>query len=101
MSLSLEAIGSAAANDIVAGYVDGMGVARLFVNAAGTPVNGIANSLPSIASVAQVQDPVGGNTGPWKLHLTPAAVDTVNASSPMFVLLDQNAYILKASTTNG
>jgi hypothetical protein len=101
MSLSLEAIGSAAANDYVAGFVDASGVSRLFINESGTPLNGIADSLPQIATVVQVDDPQGGTTGPWKLHLTAQAVDTVNGSSPMTYLLDQRAYIIKASTNNG
>lgn len=108
MSLTLEAAASASVNDYVAGYLDGDERARLFVNAAGTPISGVASSLPKILSISQVTytDGAFGGSGSsvgggWKVQLSPAAVDTTNASSTMILFLDPNAYFLKASTING
>lgn len=102
MALSLVAAASVAANAFVAGIVNGPeGRGALFINAAGTPLNGIANSLPQVGSLVQVTDPQGAADGPWKLHLVSQAVDTVNGSSPMNYVLDVNAYFIIASTNNG
>lgn len=102
MALSVSAPGALSPGDFVAGFVDASGVNKLFWDeAAGAPLNGIADSLPAVASCVQVQDPQGGATGPWKLVLTPSALDTVNASSVMQYELDQRVLVLVASTNNG
>lgn len=108
MSLTIEAASAASVADYVAGYVDGSERGRTFVNASGTPLNGIANSLPKIASISQVTqvDGAWGGTGStigggWKVTLTVAAVDTTNASSVMNLFLDSDAYFIKASTNDG
>jgi hypothetical protein len=63
--------------------------------------NLVPSSLPMLQSVTQVSDPQGTADGPWKMVLTPAAVDTVNASSVMTYYLDQNALVVLAATING
>src|SRR5579859_2438296 len=100
MALSVSNAAGVAAGNFVAAIVDG-GTAHRFINAAGTPLNGIANSLPTVKSITQVADPQGTADGGWKVVLTPAAVDTVNGSSVMSYVLDQNAYFILASTNNG
>lgn len=108
MSLTLEAASAASVADYVAGYVDGSERGRMFVNASGTPLNAIANSLPKIASISQVTQVDGtyGGTGStigggWKVTLTVSSLDTSNASSVMSFFLDSDAYFIKASTNNG
>lgn len=106
MSLSLVAVGSltSTGGQFVAGYLDGEQRAKLFINASGTPLNGIANSLPVTVSTSQItQIDSAGNSkvGGWKVAINTAAVDTTNFSSPQTVFVDQDGWFLIASTNNG
>jgi hypothetical protein len=103
MALTVSAASAVTPGQFVAGILDGPeGRSVLFVNAAGTPLNGIATSLPTVGSVTRVSTPgTSDNAGPTKLVLTPNALDTVNASSVQAFTLDQNAYVIVASTNNG
>lgn len=106
MSLSLVAVGSltTTGGQFVAGYLDGEQRAKLFINSSGTPLNGIANSLPSTVSTAQIsQVDAAGTTkvGAWKVAIQTAAVDTTNYSSPQNIFVDQDGWFLIASTSNG
>lgn len=106
MSLSLVAVASLTntGGQFVAGYLDGEQRAKLFINSAGTPANGIASSLPSTVSTTQITqvDAAGSSkVGGWKVVINPAAVDTTNFSSPQTVFVDQSAWFLIASTANG
>lgn len=106
MSLSLVAVASltSTGGQNVAGYLDGEQRSKLFINSAGTPANGIANSLPVTVSTTQItQVDAAGNSkvGGWKVVINPNSLDTTNFSSPQTVFLDQSAWFLIASTSNG
>lgn len=106
MSLSLVAVGSltTSGGQYVAGYLDGTQRAKLFINSSGTPLSGIANSLPSTLSVTETtQVDAAGNTksGGYKVAITVNALDTVDASSPQTVYVDTDAYFIVGSTSNG
>lgn len=106
MSLSLVAVGSltSTGGQFVAGYLDGEQRAKLFINASGTPLNGIANSLPvtvSTSQITQVDSAGNSKVGSWKVAINTAAVDTTNFSSPQTVFVDQDGWFLIASTNNG
>ena len=106
MSLSLVAAASLTntGGQNVAGYLDGEQRAKLFINSSGTPLNGIANSLPVTVSTTQItQIDSAGNSkvGGWKVVILPNALDTTNYSSPQTVFVDQDGWFLIASTSNG
>lgn len=106
MSLSLVAAASltSSGGQNVAGYLDGEQRAKLFINSSGTPLSGIANSLPTTISTTQITqiDSAGNSkTGGWKVVIQSAAVDTVNYSSPQTIFVDPDAWFLIASTSNG
>ena len=106
MSLSLVAVGSltTSGGQFVAGYLDGEQRAKLFINASGTPLSGIANSLPSTVSVTQtsIVDSAGSSkTGGFLVKISLAAADTVNIGSPQTVYVDPDAWFIIASTNNG
>jgi hypothetical protein len=106
MSLSLVAVASltGTGGQNVAGYLDGEQRAKLFINSSGTPLNGIANSLPvtvSTTQISQVDSAGNTKTGGWKVVINSAAADTTNFSSPQTVFVDQDAWFLVASTSNG
>lgn len=106
MALSLVAVASltGTGGQFVAGYLDGEQRAKLFINSSGTPLNGIANSLPATVSTSQItQIDSAGNSkvGGWKVVIQPNALDTTNYSSPQTVFVDQDGWFLVASTSNG
>lgn len=96
------------ASSYVAGYVayDG-GPSRIFASAAtiANAGNASASGSPQVASLTQVTQtdgafPSSGSSvgGPYIMKLTPAATDTVNASSPMSrIYLSPNALVVTIS----
>lgn len=99
---------SLSASQYVAGYLAyDNGPGRIYASAAVIANAGSASSSgsPQIASITQVTQtdgafPSSGSSvgGPYVMKLTPAAADTVNASSPMSrIYLSPNALVVTIS----
>jgi hypothetical protein len=90
----------------VAGFLDGSQIARLFYT------DGSTIALPTVKYIAQTiysdlgelgTNPAGGaiKGGGFKIALTPAANNLIDATSPMTFYLDGFAMLIMASTAYG
>lgn len=89
---------------LIALYLDGEERGRSFVppaaGVAAPPASTTASVIfPQVVSVSQVLDSAGAATGPVKLVLKPGTGDTVNASSVLSLVLDQNVIVSTVSGT--
>ena len=104
-SEALTPVASLTANQLVGGWLPNDGAPGRLFRPAGTPANGSSAAYPSVVGtpvqVTQVDGSFGGTGstvgGPYKVHLQPAATDTVNASSPIQLLVPPEAVFITAT----
>lgn len=86
------AVSTLSTGDHVYAFFDGSERARIFDNSVALPTATVAPY--------QVKDPQGTADGPWILELTYAA-GSLDAGSPAYFVLDQQANVIKSSTATG
>ena len=95
---ALTAVGSLTANQYVQGYLPNDGAPGRIFNLGTSNANVYPQVVGSPVQVTQVDGAFGGTGssvgGPWKVHLQPASGDTVNASSPIQLLLPTSALLI-------
>ena len=98
-------VASLSANQSVALWLPNDGAPGRSFRPAGTPAGGSAANYPTVVGtpvqVTQVDGAFGGTGstvgGPYQVHLQPVSTDTVNASSPIHLLVPPEAVFITAT----